>query len=132
MWCPGDEKADWPAPYRVRRWAEEVTVDERNVMRHGRRGAECAINAPSRLGPDRVITRKGADQPPEAVVKPLLKMDRKIGADGKYGRSQPRMPKQGSDAPLGMLRSGGPSNVYDGKEVRPLSLIHISEPTRLV
>ena len=84
-------------------------------MRHRRRGAECANTAPSRLDPDRVISRKGADQPTEAVVKPLLKMDRKIGADGKYGKSHPRMPKQGRDAPLGMLRAGGPSNVDDGE-----------------
>ena len=115
MWCPGDEKADWPTPYRVRRWAEEVTADERNVMRHGRRGAECAITAPSRLDPDRVIPRKGVYQPTEAVVEPLLKTNRKIRADGKDGRGRPRMPEQGSDAPLGMLRAGGPSNVDDGE-----------------
>ena len=84
-------------------------------MRHRRRGAECAITAPCRLYPDRVITRKGGDQPTEAVVKPLLKTDRKIGAYGEDGRGRPRMPKQGSDAPLGMLRSGGSSNVDDGE-----------------
>ena len=115
MGCPGDEEADRAAPYRVRRWADEVTADERNVMRHRRRGAECAITTPRRLNPDRVITREGGYQPTEAVVKPLLKTDREIGAYGEDGRGRPRMPKQGSDAPLGMMRARGPTNVDDGE-----------------
>ena len=121
MGCPGDEKTDWPTPYCVSRWAEEITADERNVMRHRRRGAECANTAPSRLDPDRVIPRKGVYQPTEAVVEPLLKTNRKIRADGKDGRSRPRMPEQCSDAPLGMRRAGGSSDVNDGKEVRPFA-----------
>ena len=90
-------------------------------MRHRRRGAECAITVPCRLYPDRVITRKGGYQPTEAGVKPLLKTDREICAYGEDGRGRPCMPEQGSDAPLGMLRSGGPTNVDDGEEVRPFA-----------
>ena len=121
MGCPWDENTYGPAPYRVGRWAEEVTADERNVMRHGRRGAECAITAPSRLDPDRVIPRKGAYQPTEAVVEPLLEANRKIRADGKDGGSRPCVPEQSSDAPLRVRRAGGPSDVDDGKEVRPFA-----------